>query len=76
MKNYENFIYYTCFLYLQVLIEILKQSPGGRYEMAISHEVCDLCEEISNADGDYQTYLKYFGFPSTCPFDAVIFLFF
>ncbi|XP_075986735.1 uncharacterized protein LOC142983640 [Anticarsia gemmatalis] len=50
---------------------ILEKEASGKYELMFSHEICDLCGEIGKgADSDYYAYMKYFGIPDSCPFEA------
>lgn len=57
-----------------MIVEVQKEAAGNRYEMVMSHEICDLCEEISNKESNYQQYLQFFGFPDNCPFEPVSYL--
>ncbi|XP_073963157.1 uncharacterized protein [Choristoneura fumiferana] len=52
-----------------VELEVYKEL-SGQYEKTISHEICNLCNEIGKKDSLYFKYLKYFGFPDACPFAA------
>ncbi|XP_035442178.1 uncharacterized protein LOC118270605 [Spodoptera frugiperda] len=50
---------------------LLYKEANNKYELMFSHEICDLCAEVAKGeDSDYISYMKYFGIPSECPFDA------
>lgn len=69
--NDHNLFYkITCFFF-QVEMLLYKEA-NNKYELMFSHEICDLCAEVAKGeDSDYISYMKYFGIPSECPFDAV-----
>ncbi|KAJ8709684.1 hypothetical protein PYW08_009688 [Mythimna loreyi] len=54
------------------MVEItLHKEVSGKYELVYSHEICDLCAEMEKGpDSDYYGYMKYFGIPDCCPFEA------
>ncbi|XP_052744859.1 uncharacterized protein LOC112054906 [Bicyclus anynana] len=54
------------------MIEIIaEKEAGGVYEMVFSHEICNICKELTNPESLYKTYMGYFGFPAECPFEPV-----
>ncbi|KAM3960697.1 uncharacterized protein ACR2FA_005290 [Aphomia sociella] len=52
------------------MIEIvIEKEVSGQFEVMATHIICDLCGEL-HPGSNYYKYLKYFGFPESCPFDA------
>ncbi|CAH2059413.1 unnamed protein product, partial [Iphiclides podalirius] len=55
-------------LRVNTLVEIfVEKESSGRYEMVMSHEICNLCDELDREEGKYYKCLKNFDFPKKCP---------
>ncbi|KAL4708488.1 hypothetical protein ACJJTC_014096 [Scirpophaga incertulas] len=46
---------------------IVEKTTGSRTEVMVTHDICDLCAEV-RPESDYFKYLRFFEFPSECPF--------
>ncbi|XP_013142090.1 PREDICTED: uncharacterized protein LOC106106107 [Papilio polytes] len=45
----------------------VEKDVAGRYEMMMSHEICNICDELGKEDGNYYSYIKDIGLPDSCP---------
>lgn len=39
--------------------------------MMMSHEICNICDELGKEDGNYYSYIKDIGLPDSCPLPPV-----
>ncbi|CAG9569286.1 unnamed protein product [Danaus chrysippus] len=48
---------------------IVEKEVGGRFDIVLTKEICDICEEMKDSESFYYHYLGIFGFPDECPIE-------
>ncbi|XP_045539854.1 uncharacterized protein LOC106720479 [Papilio machaon] len=46
----------------------VEKDVSGRYELVMSHEICNICDELGNEESNYYSYIKDIELPDSCPF--------
>ncbi|XP_053619484.1 uncharacterized protein LOC128680395 [Plodia interpunctella] len=54
------------------IVVIVKKEVSGKFEVVLTKEICDLCEEL-HVDSEHWKYIRYFGLPPQCPFPPGIY---
>ncbi|XP_013165479.1 PREDICTED: uncharacterized protein LOC106116263 isoform X2 [Papilio xuthus] len=46
----------------------VEKDVSGRYELVMSHEICNICDELGKEESNYYSYIKDIELPDSCPF--------